>query len=208
MRITRNEASHPCAICGRRLLMGEQFTRFSPSGDDEMVEVCRLCYEKAVDHGWSKEGAPSSPPQVEERRRKRGLLASLFGIAQDDMEETVLAEPILRRLEENDLELVEAADVFNTSPYRRTIGGVARSLGEPHASIVALSGVKAEFVLTIAWDLSWYQYRISLESTQPIRLVERGHEMHELKQPFTGWNARVDHDGRVIPDVARIDSLG
>jgi hypothetical protein len=207
MRITRNETSRPCAICGRRLLMGEQFNRFSPAGDGELVEVCRLCYEKAIDHGWSKEGAPTTPTHTEVRK-KRGLLASLFGIAQHEMEEPVLAEPVLRRLGEDDLVVVEAADVFNTSPYRRTVGGVARSLGEPHASIVALSGTKAEFVLTVAWDLSWYQYRISLDSTQPVRLVERGHELHELKQPFTIWNARVEEDGRVVPDVARIDSLG
>ncbi len=207
MRISRNEFSKPCAICGRRLLMGEQFSRFSPSGDSELVEVCRLCYEKAVDHGWSKEGAPTTPTRTEVRK-KRGLMASLFGIAQHEMEEPVLTEPILRRLGEDDLVVVEAADVFNTSPYRRTISGVARSLGEPHASIVALSGVKAEFVLTIAWDLSWYQYRISLDSTQQVRLVERGHELQELKQPFTNWNARVEEDGRVIPNVARIDSLG
>ena len=207
MRISRNEFSKPCAICGRRLLMGEQFSRFSPSGDSELVEVCRLCYEKAVDHGWSKEGAPTTPTRTEVRK-KRGLMASLFGIAQHEMEEPVLTEPILRRLGEDDLVVVEAADVFNTSPYRRTISGVARSLGEPHASIVALSGMKEEFVLTVAWDLSWYQYRISLESTQPGRLVERGHELHELKQPFMNWNARVEEDGRIVPDVARIDSLG
>jgi len=207
MRITRNESSRPCAICGRRMLMGEQFGRFSPGGTDELVEVCRLCAEKAIDHGWTREGAPTTPTRSEERK-KRGLLSSLFGIARDEVEEPVLAEPILRRLGDEDMAVVEAADVFNTSPYRRTVGGVARSLGEPHSSIVALSGAKAEFVLTVAWDLSWYQYRISLDAAQPVRLVERGHELQELKQPFTNWNAHVEEDGRVIPNVARIDSLG
>jgi hypothetical protein len=206
MRITRNEASRPCAICGRRMLMGEQFNRFSPGGGGELVEVCRLCYERAIDHGWTKEGAPTTPTRTEVHKR-RGLLASLFGISQEAIEEPVLNEPIMSRLDEDDLIMVEAADVFNTSPYRRTVGGVARSLGPPRASIVALSGTKAEFVLTVAWDLSWYQYRISLESTQPVRLVERGHELQELKQPYTSWNARVEEDGRVVPDVARIDSL-
>jgi len=207
MRITRNESSRPCAICGRRMLMGEQFGRFSPGGTDELVEVCRLCAEKAIDHGWTREGTPTTPTRSEERK-KRGLLSSLFGIARDEVEEPVLAEPILRRLGDEDMAVVEAADVFNTSPYRRTVGGVARSLGEPHSSIVALSGAKAEFVLTVAWDLSWYQYRISLDAAQPVRLVERGHELQELKQPFTNWNAHVEEDGRVIPNVARIDSLG
>lgn len=207
MRITRNESSKPCSICGRRLLMGEQFSRFSPGGTGELVDVCRLCFEKAIDHGWAKEGAPTTPTRAE-TQRKRGLLSSLFGIAREEMEEPVLAEPILRRLGDEEMVVVEAADVFNTSPYRRTVGGVARSLGVPHASIVALSGVKAEFVLTVAWDLSWYQYRISLDAAQPVRLVERGHELQELKQPFTNWNARVEEDGRVVPDVARIDSIG
>ena len=206
MRITRNESSKPCAICGRRMLMGEQFSRFSPGGHGELVEVCRLCFEKAIDHGWSREGAPTAPTRVE-AQRKHGLLSSLFGITRE-MDEPVLAEPILRRLGSEDAIVVEAADVFNTSPYRRTIGGVARSLGEPHASIVALSGVKAEFVLTVAWDLSWYQYRISLDAAQQVRLVERGHELAELKQPYAKWNAHVEEDGRVVPDVARIDSLG
>ncbi len=189
------------------MLMGEQFSRFSPGGNDELVEVCRLCSEKAIDNGWTKEGTPTTPTRAE-ARRKRSLMSSLFGIARDEIEEPVLAEPILRRLDDEDLVIVEAADVFNMSPYRRTVGGVARSLGEPHASIVALSGAKAEFVLTIGWDLSWYQYRISLDSAQQVRLVERGHELHELKQPFANWNARVEEDGRVIPNVARIDSLG
>jgi hypothetical protein len=207
MRITRNESSRPCAICGRRMLMGEQVSRFSPGPGEELVEVCRLCVEKALDHGWTREGAPTTPTHSEVRR-KRGLVASLFGIARDEIEEPVIAEPILRRLGAEELETVEAAEAFNSSPYRRTVGGVARSLGIPHASIIALSGERAEFVLTVAWDLSWYQYRISLEAMQRVRLAERGHELSELKPPFTNWNARVEEDGRVVPDVARIDSLG
>jgi hypothetical protein len=206
MRITRNTASRPCAICGRRLLMGEKFSRFAPEEGAELVEVCSLCYETALDHGWVKEGAPTQATHSKVEK-KRGLIASLFGVAREELEEPVISEPILRRLSEGDLMLVEAADLFNSSQYRRTVGGVARSLGEPHASIVQISGVKAEFVLTIAWELSWYQYRISLEGAQPVRLAERGRELHELKAPFTGWNARVEDDGRVIPDVARIDTI-
>ena len=32
--------------------------------------------------------------------------------------------------------MVEAADIFNSSDYRRTVGGIAKSLGEPRASII------------------------------------------------------------------------
>ena len=57
--------------------------------------------------------------------------------------------------------MVEAADIFNASDYRRTVGGIAKSLGEPRASIVPLSGVSGELIVTVAWDISWYQYRVT-----------------------------------------------
>ena len=99
---------------------------------------------------------------------------------------------------------MEAADLFNASPYRRTIGGIAKSLGDPKASILPLSGVNAELVITIAWDISWYQYRISPDSAQPVKLAERGHEVTQLEGSYKGWNARVEDDGRVVPQIARL----
>jgi len=206
MRITRNQSSRPCAVCGRRLLMGEQFSRFMPAGGRELVEVCRLCNDTALAHGWVKEGAPTSPIPAGATKR-RGMLASLFGISRQEVDEPVAADPVLRRLSEGDLLLVEAAEAFNASPFRRTIGGVARSLGQPRASIVQLSGILSELVITVAWDLSWYQYRVSLDAAQPVRLAERGHELHELDERSTSWNARVEEDGRIVPDAARIDAL-
>ena len=95
--------------------------------------------------------------------------------------------------------MVEAADLFNASPYRRTVGGIGKSLGKPDASVVPLSGVNMEVVVTVAWDISWYQYRVLPDSAQPVRLAERGHELEELEPSFRMWNARVDPDGRVVP---------
>jgi hypothetical protein len=100
--------------------------------------------------------------------------------------------------------MVEAADLFNSSPYRRTVGGIAKSLGQPKASIVQLSGVKSELVVTIVWDISWYQYRVSLDSAQPVRLAERGHDPAELEYSFGQWNAHLEDDGRLVPDIARL----
>src|SRR5205085_7294688 len=125
-----------------------------------------------------KEGSPTTPVVPIERRR-RGL--GLGGIFQrPTVPEPVADEPILRRLSEPELQMVEAADLFNASAFRRTIGGIARSLGRPSASIVPLSGVNAETIVTVAWDISWYQYRITPDSAQPVRLAERGHELAEL----------------------------
>ena len=100
--------------------------------------------------------------------------------------------------------MVEAADLFNASQYRRTVAGIAKSLGTPRVSVVVLSGVNAEVVVTVAWDISWYQYRVSPESDNPVRLEGRGHDPEELDAAFTGWNARLDDDGRVVPDIARL----
>ena len=57
---------------------------------------------------------------------------------------------------------------------------------------MALSGVNAEVVLTVAWDISWYQYRITPESGQPVRLAERGHDPRELEGTFITWNAQAN----------------
>jgi hypothetical protein len=115
----------------------------------------------------------------------------------------VANEPILRRLSESELEQVEAADLFNASAYRRTVAGIAKSLGPPNASIVPLSGVSGDTVVTVAWDISWYQYRVTPESAQPVRLAERGHDVSELEGGFLQWNAQLAEDGRLMPDIAR-----
>ena len=108
------------------------------------------------------------------------------------------------RLSEDELSMVEAADLFNASQYRRTVGGIAKSLGEPRVSVIVLSGVNAEVVVTVAWDISWYQYRVSPESDNPVRLEGRGHDPAELETSFAEWNAHLDAGGRVVPDIARL----
>jgi hypothetical protein len=204
-RVTRVTVERSCAICERTLLMGERAIRFSPNGGSDFVDVCPLCAETAVEYGWIREGAPTTPTVAGERRRRsRGLLAAIMGTRSRSPEETIASEPILRRLSEHELSMVEAADLFNASQYRRTVGGIGKSLGEPRVSVVVLSGVNAEVVVTIAWDISWYQYRVSPDSDNPVRLEGRGHDPEELEGSFTEWNARMDDEGRVVPDIARL----
>jgi hypothetical protein len=204
-RVTRMNADRTCAICERTLLMGERAIRFSPNGGTDYVDVCPLCTETAVEYGWIREGAPTTPTVSHERRRRgRGILGTIMGASSRSQEETIATEPILRRLSEQELSMVEASDVFNASQYRRTVGGIGKSLGEPRVSVVSLSGVNAEVVVTVAWDISWYQYRVSPDSDNPVRLEGRGHDPAELEGSFTEWNAHMDADGRVVPDIARL----
>jgi hypothetical protein len=203
MRITPQtvNAVRTCAICERTLLVGERSVRYSPDGDS-YVDVCPLCQETALDYGWIKEGSPTTPVVAD--RRRRSWFTSFFGEPRKPAVEPVADEPILRRLSEPELAMVEAADLFNESNFRRTIAGIAKSLGEPKASIIPLSGTSSEVVLTVVWDISWYQYRISPDAGQPVRLAERGHEPRQLETMFTAWNAKLSGDGRIAPDIARV----
>ncbi len=204
MRVIKTTATRTCVVCERTLLQGEHVLRYSPDGAS-YVDVCPLCTDVAVDHGWVKEGVALSPmlQQPPRRRRQKTLWQSLLGTREEHLV-PVLSEPILRRLGDDEIALVEAAELFNATQFRRTIAGVAKALGEPQASISVLSGVNSEMVLTFAWDISWYQYRVSPESSQPVRVAERGHDIADLDPSFQQWNATVTEDGRVIPSIERI----
>ena len=83
---------------------------------------CPLCQDVAAEEGWLKEGSPTSPVVAAERPRRRlGLsLATIFERARPQPTEPVASEPILRRLSPPELAMVEAADLFNASAFRRT----------------------------------------------------------------------------------------
>jgi len=182
--------------------MGERSTRFTPDGNG-LVDVCPLCQETALEQGWIREGSPSVPTMRPERRRRRLSLAAIFEPRRPVPHRPAPQAPVVeaphRRLSRTEAAVAEAAELFNASPCRRTVAGIAKSLGAPEASIVQLSGVNKEVVVTIAWEISWYQYRVSLDSIQPVRLAERGLEPDELDSSFTRWNAHIDAEGRLIP---------
>src|SRR5204863_7584372 len=110
-QLARQPVKHICAVCERTLLTGERALRFSPNGDD-FVDVCPLCQEIAVEHGWVKEGSPTTPTVPNQRRRRRRGLASLFDPRRQPPDASVASEPSLRRLFVLEQPLVEAADFF------------------------------------------------------------------------------------------------
>lgn len=185
-----------CAICGRSLLVGERTFRFTPDGR-EFVEVCPLCKDQALAYGWVSEGGPGLPVQAADRQ-PRGLLAKLLGRRPPPIEP--MPEPILRQLSRTEQAIVEATTLFNLSPHRRTVEGLTRSLGWPAVSVVPLSGTNPEVVITVCWEISWYQYRIVLGSSQ-VRLAQRGLEPDDLDSSFRDWNAELNEAGLVVPKL-------
>jgi predicted RNA-binding Zn-ribbon protein involved in translation (DUF1610 family) len=204
--VRRQETFRSCAVCHRTLLLGERAARYVTSpGGENWVDVCSLCVEQANEYGWIKEGTPTQPIVAETpRKQRRGpSLAGLFERSRRPTAEPVVSEPVLRRLSPEEQTLVEIAELFNASPYSRTIAGVAKSLGEGRASMIPLSGTNTEMVITIAWEISWYQYRVALGSSQPVRLEERGQDLGELHDRFKTWNASFDPQHRLRPDIPR-----
>jgi hypothetical protein len=45
---------------------------------------------------------------------------------------------------------------------------------------------------------------VTPDSAQPVRLAERGHEMTQLEAKYQSWNASIENDGRLVPEIARL----
>ena len=192
--VKNSSAARACAVCERSLLLGEHATRYKHAGG-EWVDVCALCRVPARELGWVKEGAPSSP-LVELGRSKLRLPR----LRRPDGPPVPAAATSVSRTEAAQIDCFAAAcTTFNESAFRRTVSGIAKSLGDPRASLVYLTGVKPEVVITVAWDLSWYQYRVVIADAPSIRLVERGYEIDELDERFRVNNAVFDADMALAP---------
>src|SRR3954470_19447266 len=95
-----------------------------------------------------------------------------------------------------------ALELFNSSEHVRTIGGIARTLGEPWVSAAPMSEAPSEVSITVAWELSWYHYRVDLgDADDPVTLVNKGEELDELDGSMRDWNATALADGRLAVGV-------
>lgn len=98
------------------------------------------------------------------------------------------------------LKIDRALDLFNQSEHPRTIGGIARTLGAPQASAITSEASAAEVLLTVAWELSWYQFTVDLsDPREPVGLRSQGQELGELGDDVRVWNIEADADGRLLP---------
>lgn len=103
----------------------------------------------------------------------------------------------VRAVPANDAVKVERAlELFNGSEHVRTIAGIARSLGEPWVMAAPIAASPSEVAVVVAWELSWYRYRIDLgDGDQPVLLLEKGEEIAQLDDALKGWNAVALPDG-------------
>ncbi|MGE5408989.1 MAG: hypothetical protein ACM3NV_10295 [Syntrophothermus sp.] len=92
-----------------------------------------------------------------------------------------------------------AAARFNASEAARTVAGLVRTLGEPRVSVGASAGTPAQARVTVAWELTWYQWGVALGAEpRPVRLLAKGGEIGEIDYPARQWNAHVAGDGQIV----------
>ena len=95
-----------------------------------------------------------------------------------------------------------AMEVFNRSEHRRTISGVARSLGAPIVSVRASAEQPSLVTLAISWELCWYRYEVDLgASSLEVRPAGQGYELAELESWEQEPNAVADERGELTPAV-------
>jgi hypothetical protein len=220
-----------CDVCGRTMLKGERPDAYlAPSRERKLVcQLCaqRAQKEGWIRESADRD-IPVQPPRPTERR---GLLGRLRGTVSTDTGRAARARTEAsapdaaengsawtpasgerRRLPRDprqiravptsaDLKLERAVELFNASEHPRTVAGIARTLGEPHVSACASSVSAAKVLLTVAWELSWYQFAVDLSDTnEPVRL-------DELPAKVRHWNAAVDEKGRITIGAGE-DSAG
>jgi hypothetical protein len=87
---------------------------------------------------------------------------------------------------------------FNSSEPGRTVTRLTRTLGTPRASVGSLAGAPDLVRVTVAWDLSWYQWGVDVgDEPRSVFQVAKGAEIAQLDASARQWNAKVGRDGRL-----------
>jgi hypothetical protein len=158
-------------------LLGRGGTRPAPARAEEEEEADA---EPAVDNGdQSEQERTHAPPRI--RRDPRHVRAV-----------PTTAEVKVER----------ALELFNSSDHARTVTGLVRTLGAPWVSARADIDAPSAVTVVVAWELSWYRFKIDLgDEEDPVVLVQKGEEVREIEGELRDWNATVDADGRLVAEV-------
>ena len=100
---------------------------------------------------------------------------------------------------------------FNDSPFVEKMRSVRRSLGRPAVSLLKVPGEGGKVLLTVAWEIVWYQYLLDLDETcaadECAELFAEGMELVELSDRFKLSNAELDDQGRLDASELEVAQL-
>lgn len=136
---------------------------------------------------------PEPPPARAPRPRRRAGGDSSRARSAEQVREPRHVHAIPTGVEQR---IAAAIDVFNGSEHRRTVAGVARSLGAPAVTVLPLEARPGLVHLVVAWELCWYRYETDLSDEVPaVRLEGQGYELDELDALERQPNAGSDEHG-------------
>jgi hypothetical protein len=94
--------------------------------------------------------------------------------------------------------LERAVARFNQSPHARMVAGLTKTLGPPSVSVGVAAGSPTEVRVTVAWELSWYQWGVDLgEPAMGVYEINKGDELSEIDASARQWNAHAAGDGNL-----------
>ncbi|MEA2159394.1 MAG: hypothetical protein QOD66_1774 [Solirubrobacteraceae bacterium] len=215
-----------CDVCGRTLLRGERADVYLNGGTRR--SVCELCKDRALHEGWVREGTVAAYEDSDSPSdRRRSLLGRLRGrreagapstsapTLRDELDGRSWSETAGSSYSESapareprhvravptssEQKAATAVELFNGSEHRRTVAGVARSLGEPGVSVAPSAGRASLVNVVVSWELCWYRYEVELSDDQPsVRKAGQGYELTELTPEELHVNAVADEHGSLI----------
>jgi hypothetical protein len=98
-----------------------------------------------------------------------------------------------------EVKVERALELFNGSRHQRTVAGLARTLGKPWVSAMPDPAQASAVSVLVAWELSWYRYRVDLgDEADPVMMLDKGEELDQIEESLRAWNAQLDTDGRVV----------
>ena len=105
-----------------------------------------------------------------------------------------------------EVKVERALELFNGSGHQRTVAGLARTLGRPWVSAIPDPTQASAVSVLVAWELSWYRYRVDLgDEADPVMMLDKGEEIDQIDESLRAWNAGLDEDGRVVAGRAADD---
>jgi hypothetical protein len=105
-----------------------------------------------------------------------------------------------------EVKVERALELFNGSGHQRTVAGLARTLGPPWVSALPDPNQSSAVSVLVAWELSWYRYRVDLgDEADPVMMLDKGEEIDQIEESLRAWNAALDSDGRVVAGPAKND---